>query len=129
MLGLVCCRYQSVRWAFSATDAVDFYPLTKHSVDDRSWIAWQFDQLHNGRQRGLIQVFRQFSSPVSHATLPIFALEPTKHYCLTSWDNNIQNVTSATGAALMAEGLHVAMTHGTSLMGNASAAVIEIHEC
>lgn len=126
---LVYLRYQTIRWAFSAEAAVDFYPLTEHAVDDRSWIAWQFDQVHNGRQRGLVQVFRQLASPVSHATLPIYALQPTKRYCLSSWDNNVENATSATGAALMAEGLHVAMTHLTPSMGNASAAVIEIDEC
>ena len=74
-------RYDRIRWAFSATEAVDFFPLTEHSVDDRSWIAWQWRQLHDGKERGVVQVFRQFACPVSHATLPIYALDPAKHYC------------------------------------------------
>ena len=74
-------RYDRIRWAFSATEAVDFFPLTEHSVDDRSWIAWQWRQVHDGKERGVVQVFRQFACPVSHATLPIYALDPAKHYC------------------------------------------------
>ena len=74
-------RYDRIRWAFSATEAVDFFPLTEHSVDDRSWIAWQWRQVHDGKERGVVQVFRQFACPVSHATLPIYALDPAKNYC------------------------------------------------
>ena len=105
--------------------------------------------MHDGKERGVVQVFRQFACPVSHATLPIYALDPAKHYCkqpanpdsllslimlvfsagLSSWDGNIDEAKQVSGATLLEEGLRVAMTHGTPFMGNASAAVIEIAEC
>ena len=98
-------------------------------MDDRSWIAWQFDQMHNGRQRGMIQIFRQVASSVSQATLPVYALDRDKRYCLSSWDDNLQNATSVPGATLMETGLRVTLLGVTPGMGNASAAVIEIAEC
>jgi len=83
----------------------DFYPLTKYSVDDDVWMAWQFDR--PDLAEGLVQVFRRASSPYETARLKLHGLEPDATYDLA--DADTKAVRSLPGADLMNAGLEVAM--------------------
>ena len=46
----------------------DYYPLTRYSLDNAVWMAWQFDRPEIGE--GVVQVFCRADSPYESATFP-----------------------------------------------------------
>lgn len=81
----------------------DFYPLTKYSTDEDTWIAWQFNRPIEGQ--GMIQAFRREQSYCESARFKIRALEPQAHYRLANIDE--PGVLEMTGKQLMEEGLAI----------------------
>jgi alpha-galactosidase len=81
----------------------DFYPLTAYSLDNRNWMAWQFNRPETGE--GVVQAFRRAESPFESATFKLSGLQPEKEYLLT--DFNTSATTVSRGKDLMEKGLPV----------------------
>jgi alpha-galactosidase len=62
----------------------DYYPLTAYSLDERDWIAWQFDSPEAGE--GMLQAFRRPRSPFETARFPLQALDPEATYEVVNLD-------------------------------------------
>ena len=62
----------------------DFYPLLPHTLDNHSWMAWQFDRPESGR--GVVQVFRRPLSPYTSVRLKLRGLDPAATYRVTNVD-------------------------------------------
>jgi alpha-galactosidase len=62
----------------------DYYPLTPYSLDNGSWIAWQFDCPEQGR--GVVQAFRRAESIYEQIRPKLSGLEPEARYELTNLD-------------------------------------------
>jgi alpha-galactosidase len=52
----------------------DYYPLTPYSLENTSWMGWQFDRRERGT--GLVQVFRRGESIYKSADLRLHGLDP-----------------------------------------------------
>ena len=52
----------------------DYYPLTPYSLENTSWMGWQFDRPERGT--GLVQVFRRGESIYESADLRLHGLDP-----------------------------------------------------
>ena len=76
--------YETLRKLFSQRRAVvpnfygNFYPLTAHSTEKDSWIAWQFDRPEAGK--GIAQVFRRPDSIFKAADIRLQGLDPNASY-------------------------------------------------
>lgn len=81
----------------------DFWPLTPYSLDNKAWIAWQFDCPEKGE--GVVQVFRRAESDVEAARFRLRGLEPGAVYTLTNLDAT--GSTEMTGRELLDTGLPV----------------------
>ncbi|WP_165226234.1 alpha-galactosidase [Aquisphaera insulae] len=81
----------------------DFYPLSRWSIKDDDWIAWQFDRPDLGE--GLVQAFRRPKSDLDAKRYRLLGLDPGARYVFT----NLDDPTSAThlGRDLMESGLSV----------------------
>ncbi|MBN1443354.1 MAG: GH36 C-terminal domain-containing protein, partial [Planctomycetes bacterium] len=81
----------------------DFYPLTPYSLDEESWIAWQFHL--PARDEGVVQAFRRQGSDAPARTFGLGGLDPEANYRITDLDAE----TSATlsGRELIEHGLTV----------------------
>jgi alpha-galactosidase len=84
----------------------DYYPLTPYSVDEGTWLAWQFHR--GGTQEGMVQAFRRPGSIFCAAELRLRGLDPATRYEVTNLD--VPEPTVATGKELMEKGLRVEMT-------------------
>jgi len=84
----------------------DFYPLTGYSLDDRAWLAWQYDRPEMGE--GMVQAFRHKNSPFETAHFKLRGLELVGTYCVTNFDAPHSPV-KMTGQELMESGLPVNM--------------------
>jgi alpha-galactosidase len=73
-------EYVSVRKYFLG----DYYPLTEYNLDEKRWLAWQFDRPDLGE--GMVQAFRRGKSPDDTATFQLQGLEPEALYQLTNPD-------------------------------------------
>jgi alpha-galactosidase len=62
----------------------DFYPLTRWSLSEDAWMAWQFHRHEQGD--GLLQVFRRRESPVESARFPLHGLDPEARYVFHDYD-------------------------------------------
>ncbi|HLZ10469.1 MAG TPA: GH36 C-terminal domain-containing protein, partial [Chloroflexota bacterium] len=79
----------------------DYYPLTSYTVDQGSWLAWQY---HRTEQNdGLIQVFRRAASPYVTARFKLRGLEPGATYVLTDVDRG--EIARKSGEDLATSGL------------------------
>jgi alpha-galactosidase len=62
----------------------DYYPLTRWTLSEDAWMAWQF---HRHEQAdGLIQVFRRRDSPIESACFPLHGLDPAARYVFHDFD-------------------------------------------
>ncbi len=62
----------------------DFYPLMPYSLDNASWLAWQFDRSEAGE--GIVQAFRRADSVYRSVELKLRGLDPTANYEVTDLD-------------------------------------------
>lgn len=62
----------------------DYYPLTRWSLADDAWMAWQFHRHEQGD--GLIQVFRRAQSPLESAAFGLHGLDPAARYVFHDYD-------------------------------------------
>jgi alpha-galactosidase len=81
----------------------DFYPLTPYSLDEKNWMAWQFDAPEKGE--GAVQAFRREKCDADSVRLKLGGLEPDAVYVLTNFDS--PEAIEMTGKALADEGLPV----------------------
>ena len=74
----------------------DFYPLTPHSLETTSWIAWQFHRPDLGE--GLVQAFRRPDAASDMLTVKLHGLVPQQRYEIENLDGGKE---VRTGAELM----------------------------
>ena len=79
----------------------DYYPLNSYSLDNATWIAWQFDLPERGR--GMIQAYRRSESPYESARFALHGLEPDGRYVVSNLDGGPAQ--KLTGAELTEHGL------------------------
>lgn len=92
----------------------DFYPLTPWSMDEKEWIAWQFDCPETGE--GMVQAFRRKESDYESARYPLRGLDPAAEYEVKDVDS--PGSQTVMGSELMENGLPVVLT------GRPTAAII-----
>ena len=63
----------------------DFYPLTPYSLDNKDWIAWQFDRPESGE--GVVQAFRRVGNEVTSQRFKLHGTEPNATYKVTDLDS------------------------------------------
>lgn len=83
----------------------DFWPLTPYSLDNKAWMAWQFDCPEKGE--GVVQAFRRAESDYEAARFRLRGLEPDAVYTLTNLD--VAGSTEMTGRELLESGLPIAL--------------------
>lgn len=81
----------------------DYYPLTSHSIDKTSWIAWQFHRPDLGES--VIQAFRRPEAASETLTVKPRGLDPQQRYEIENLDGGKE---VRTGAELMG-GLNIAL--------------------
>ena len=74
----------------------DFYPLTPHSLDTTSWIAWQFHRPDLGES--IVQAFRRLDATSDTLTIKLRGLIPQQRYEIENLDGGKE---VRTGAELM----------------------------
>lgn len=85
----------------------DYYPLTSYSLDEDSWIAWQYNA-YDGKS-GVVQIFKRSESPYTTARLKMHGLDPEATYAFEDLDGNVDVYLDdvATGKELMEQGLRL----------------------
>jgi alpha-galactosidase len=84
----------------------DFYPLTPYSLNEESWIAWQFDRPGNASGAdGMVQAFRRTACGQAGQTFRLRGLDPAATYEVTDLDEGKPRKVS--GKELMENGLAV----------------------
>jgi alpha-galactosidase len=91
--------YLKVRPLYSG----DFYPLTPHSLDTTSWIAWQFHRAD--LNEGVVQAFRRPDAASGTLTVKLHGLVPKQRYEIENLDGGKE---VRTGAELM-RGLEITL--------------------
>lgn len=81
----------------------DYFPLTPHSLDTTSWIAWQFHRADLGE--GLVQAFRRPDAASDTLTVKLRGLVPKQRYEIENLDGGKE---VRTGAELM-RGLEITL--------------------
>jgi len=81
----------------------DFYPLTDQSQSAKDWTVYQFNR--PDLNEAMLMAFRREDSPFAAAGLGLKNLDPAETYTIEDVDG--QTTFSASGAALMSEGLAV----------------------
>jgi alpha-galactosidase len=81
----------------------DYFPLTPHSLDTTSWIAWQFHRADLGE--GIVQAFRRPDAASDTLTVKLRGLEPQQSYEIENLDGGKE---VRTGAELM-RGLEITL--------------------
>jgi alpha-galactosidase len=79
----------------------DFYPLTKYTLSEDDWMAWQFDRPEQGK--GMIQAFRHTNSLYESARFKLQGLDPAASYLVTNLD--APGETEVSGRELSEQGL------------------------
>jgi len=85
----------------------DYYPLTPYSLEDTSWMGWQFDRPELGK--GMVQVFRRSESVYKAADLRLCGLNPDARYRVRNLDSTETDVIA--GRELMDTGVPVALNN------------------
>jgi len=62
----------------------DYFPLTPHSLDTTSWIAWQFQR--NDLGEGVVQAFRRPDAPSDTLTVKLRGLDALRRYEIENLD-------------------------------------------
>jgi alpha-galactosidase len=88
----------------------DYYPLTPYSLENTSWMGWQFDRPDRGQ--GMVQVFRRSESIYKSADLRLSGLDPEARYRVRNLDSAEADV--ITGRRLMDVGLPVVLNERPS---------------
>ena len=83
----------------------DYYPLTPYSLENTSWLGWQFDRPDLGT--GMVQVFRRSESIYKSADLRLHGLDPDARYRVRNLDSPEAEV--ITGRQLMEGGLPIVL--------------------
>jgi len=92
-------EYLSIRRYFYG----DYYPLTEYSVQQDSWMAWQFALPET--EEGMIQAFRRPKSPFESGRFKLNGLAPQSRYEVIDRDTDKPKV--FTGRELMEKGLWI----------------------
>lgn len=71
----------------------DYFPLTPHSLDTTSWMAWQFYREDLGE--GVVQAFRRPDSSSATLSVKLRGLDPEKRYEIENLDGGKQVRTGA----------------------------------
>ncbi|MEI2724450.1 MAG: alpha-galactosidase [Verrucomicrobiota bacterium] len=83
----------------------DFYPLTPYSLENTSWLGWQFDRPDLGS--GMVQVFRRSESIYKAADLRLSGLDPEARYRVRNLDSPDADI--LTGRQLMSAGVAIVL--------------------
>lgn len=83
----------------------DYYPLTRYSLANDAWIAWQFDCPEQGE--GMVQAFRRGESVYETIRVKLRGLDADAVYTLTDLD--VAGATEISGSDLMSKGLSIAI--------------------
>ena len=81
--------------------AQDYYPLTPYSLDESTWLAWQY-VAYDGNS-GIVQVFKRSQSLYETARLQMFGLDADADYVFEDFDGNPE--IRCNGKELMEKGL------------------------
>jgi len=81
----------------------DYYPLTRYSLDNDTWMAWQFDR--SDRAEGMVQAFRRGDSPFRSAEFRLQGLDASARYAVRNLDQDKSQ--EASGQDLMQRGLYI----------------------
>ena len=84
----------------------DYYPLTPYSLDESTWLAWQYVAYDGGG--GVVQIFKRSQSPYETARLRMYGLDPDAVYVFEDFDGN--PAIRCGGKELMEQGLPVTIT-------------------
>ena len=90
----------------AATMTADYYPLTPYSLDEKKWIAWQFDDPEGNT--GLLQAFRRRESNDAAMMFPLQGLDARAMYSLTDLDSEHTRLVS--GKDLLKQGLTITIS-------------------
>ena len=82
----------------------DFYPLTRHSTSNDTWMAWQFDSEELG---GMVQAFRRPESPAVSMQFRLRGLVPNERYLVQNFDLDDKLGKEYRGKELMEKGLSI----------------------
>jgi alpha-galactosidase len=83
----------------------DYYPLTKYSLSEEEWMAWQFNRPELGS--GMVQAFRRPASPYESLRIKLQGLDAEATYVVTNRD--IPGTTEISGRELGEKGLLVTL--------------------
>jgi alpha-galactosidase len=93
----LCAQFREVASCYLG----DYYPLTPYSLENTSWMGWQFDRPDLGQ--GMLQVFRRSDSIYKAVDLRLFGLDPEARYRVRNLDS--AEVAIIAGRELMDSGL------------------------
>ena len=81
----------------------DYYPLTSYSLDEGTWLAWQY--VAYDASGGIVQIFKRSQSPYETARLRMYGLDPDATYVFEDFDGNPE--IKCGGKELMEQGLSI----------------------
>ncbi|HNT37357.1 MAG TPA: alpha-galactosidase, partial [bacterium] len=82
----------------------DYYPLTRYSLAEDAWMAWQFNRVDLAS--GVVQAFRRKESTAFGSQFKLHDLEPEATYVVKNFDND-GRTEEYSGAELMGSGLRI----------------------
>jgi alpha-galactosidase len=83
----------------------DYYPLTKYSLSEDAWMAWQFNRPEVGS--GMVQAFRHTESPYESIRVKLQGLDKDAVYALTNLD--VPGTIEISGSELSETGLLIVL--------------------
>jgi alpha-galactosidase len=88
----------------------DYYPLTKYSLSEEEWMAWQFNRPEHGT--GMVQAFRRTACPGESILVKLHGLDADATYVVTNRD--ISGTTEISGRELGEKGLLIKLSEPRS---------------
>lgn len=88
----------------------DFYPLTPYSLEENTWIAWQYDR--PDLQKGVVQAFRRRRSSQQVHRFPLHGLDSVATYQFSDLDSGRSTILR--GRQLVGSGLRVQLESGST---------------
>jgi alpha-galactosidase len=86
--------------------AQDYYPLTSYSLDEGTWLAWQYVSYDGSG--GIVQIFKRSQSPYETARLKMYGLDANATYVFEDFDGN--GAIRCGGRELLEVGLPITIT-------------------
>jgi alpha-galactosidase len=83
----------------------DYYPLTPYSLDEATWLAWEY-VAYDG-SGGIVQIFKRSQSPYETARLRMYGLDPNANYVFEDFDPDGHPLIKYGGKELMEEGVPI----------------------